>query len=139
MCCDTFAWYCGVNNNNTRIAELKHAALRNFKAVGKPQAREYAQLAQDLYDFVFIELRVPCVRKDASAACSDILAQVKETADGQDKFQELYNYIQQSDDTLVAPHLLRYPDFKAQATHAWASRVARRVVVAVMVRAYRPC
>jgi hypothetical protein len=117
----------------TRIAELKHAALRKFDAVAVPQGREYSQLETDLYDFVYIELRAPFVSKEASSAINEILKKVKASSDGQDKFQELYNLIKQSTDSLAAPHLLRYPDFKAQATHAWATRVARRVVVVVVV------
>ncbi len=111
----------GTVPRNARIEELKKDALRKFQ-VSVPAALEYSQLAEDLYRFVLIELRAPCVSKEASTACSTILKDVKASSDGQDKFQALYNLIKQSEDAVVAPHLLRYPDFKAQATHAWASR-----------------
>jgi hypothetical protein len=74
---------------------------------------------------VFVQLRVAFVTKEASTACSDILHKVKASTDGQLKFQHLYNCIKKSEHSMV-PHLLRYPDFRAQATHAWA-KVARRV------------
>ncbi len=73
---------------------------------------------------VFIELRVPFVSKDACAACKMVLDQVQRSSNGQKKFQQVFYKIKGAEHPAAA-HLLRYPEFRAMATHEWAVRVAR--------------
>ena len=115
-----------------RIAELARKAFQDFEATPAPLPKEYAELASDLLSLVFVQLRVPLVSSDASAACSDILKKVQRLQDGPTKFQSLYYHIKLSEHPMV-PNLLRFPEFSAQATQAWALQVARRVLVGPLV------
>jgi hypothetical protein len=107
-----------------RITALQNAAVRKFMAPADPGPREYSELADGLFTLVFIELRVPFVSKDACAACSKVLDKVQGSSDGQMKFQQVFSKIKGAEHPAAA-HLLRYPEFRAMATHEWAVRVAR--------------
>jgi hypothetical protein len=107
-----------------RIKALQNAAVRKFTALADPGPKEFSELADDLFTLVFIELRVPFVSKDACAACSNVLAEVQGSSDGQVKFQKVFHKIKGAEHPASA-HLLRYPEFRAMATHEWAVRVGR--------------